>query len=167
MCIRDSLRAEQKSFGKKVSQAQGEEKETLLAEVKTLAQKVKAAENASNEAQATQDELLSRMENLIIDGVPTGGEEDYVTLKTVGEPRDLASEGFEPRDHLEIGELLDGIDMARGATVSGARFYFLKGAVARLEQALLSMALEQATKAGFTMFTTPAPVRPETMAGTG
>ncbi|MDN5655048.1 MAG: serine--tRNA ligase, partial [Kocuria sp.] len=87
----ESLRAEQKSFGKKVSQAQGEEKETLLAEVKTLAQKVKAAENASNEAQATQDELLSRMENLVIDGVPTGGEEDYVTLKTVGEPRDFAS----------------------------------------------------------------------------
>ncbi|MFI8596693.1 serine--tRNA ligase [Rothia koreensis] len=163
----ESLRAEQKSFGKKVSQAQGEEKETLLAEVKTVAQKVKAAENASNEAQATQDELLSRMENLIIDGVPTGGEEDYVTLKTVGEPRDFASEGFEPRDHLEIGELLDGIDMARGAKVSGARFYFLKGAVARLEQALLWMALDQATKAGFTMLTTPTLVRPETMAGTG
>lgn len=163
----ESLRAEQKAFGKKVSKAQGEEKEALLAEVKELAQKVKAAENSSNDAQATQDELLSRMENLIIDGVPTGGEDEFVTLKTVGEPRDFAAEGFEPRDHLEIGELLDGIDMARGAKVSGARFYFLKGVVARLEQALLWMALDQATKAGFTMLTTPTLVRPETMAGTG
>ncbi|WP_129659862.1 serine--tRNA ligase [Rothia uropygialis] len=163
----ESLRAEQKSFGKKVSRSTGEEKTALLAEVKELSQKVKAAENALNEAQASQDELLSRMENLIIDGVPTGGEDDFVTLKTVGEPRDFASEGFEPRDHLEIGELLDGIDMARGAKVSGARFYFLKGTVARLEQALLWMALDQATKAGFTMLTTPTLVRPETMAGTG
>lgn len=163
----ESLRAEQKAFGKKVSKAQGEEKEALLAEVKELAQKVKAAENSSNDAQARQDELLSRMENLIIDGVPTGGEDEFVTLKTVGEPRDFAAEGFEPRDHLEIGELLDGIDMARGAKVSGARFYFLKGVVARLEQALLWMALDQATKAGFTMLTTPTLVRPETMAGTG
>ena len=120
----ESLRAEQKSFGKKVSQAQGEEKQNLLAEVKDLSQRVKAAEAAANEAQATQDDLLSRMENLIIDGVPTGGEDDFVTLKTVGEPRDFSTEGFEPRDHLEIGELVDGIDMARGAKVSGARFYF-------------------------------------------
>lgn len=163
----ESLRAEQKSFGKKVSQAQGEEKQNLLAEVKDLSQRVKAAEAAANEAQATQDDLLSRMENLIIDGVPTGGEDDFVTLKTVGEPRDFSAEGFEPRDHLEIGELVDGIDMARGAKVSGARFYFLKGAVARLEQALLWMALDQATKAGFTMLTSPTLVRPETMAGTG
>ncbi|WP_269928444.1 serine--tRNA ligase [Kocuria massiliensis] len=163
----EALRAEQKAFGKKVSQAKGEEKQALLAEVKELSQRVKAAEAASNEAQAALDELLARMENLIIDGVPTGGEDDYVTIKTVGEPRDFAAEGFEPRDHLEIGELVDGIDMARGAKVSGARFYFLKGAVARLEQALLWMALDQATRAGFTMLTSPTLVRPETMAGTG
>ncbi|MCP3426733.1 serine--tRNA ligase [Rothia sp. AR01] len=163
----ESLRAEQKAFGKRVAQAQGEEKQALLAEVKDLSNRVKAASEASDAAQATQDELLAALENLVIDGVPTGGEEDYVVLKTVGEPRDFAADGFEPRDHLEIGELLDGIDMARGAKVSGARFYFLKGAVARLEQALLWMALDHATANGFTMLTTPTLVRPETMAGTG
>lgn len=163
----ESLRAEQKAFGKKVAQARGEEKQALLAEVKELSARVKEASEAADAAQAAQDELLSALENLVIDGVPTGGEDDYVVLKTVGEPRDFAAEGFEPRDHLELGELLDGIDMARGAKVSGARFYFLKGAVARLEQALLWMALDHATANGFTMLTTPTLVRPETMAGTG
>jgi seryl-tRNA synthetase len=163
----ESLRAEQKAFGKKVAQAQGEEKQALLAEVKELSARVKEASEAADAAQVAQDELISAMENLVIDGVPTGGEDDYVVLKTVGEPRDFAAEGFEPRDHLELGELLDGIDMARGAKVSGARFYFLKGAVARLEQALLWMALDHATANGFTMLTTPTLVRPETMAGTG
>lgn len=163
----ENLRAEQKAFGKKVAQAQGEEKQALLAEVKELSQRVAAAKETSEKAQETQDELLSSMENLIIDGIPAGGEDDFTVLKTVGEPRDFSAEGFEPRDHLEIGELVDGIDMARGAKVSGSRFYFLKGHVARMEQALLTMALDQATANGFTMMTTPTLVRPETMNGTG
>lgn len=163
----ENLRAEQKAFGKKVAQAQGEEKQALLAEVKELSQRVAAAKETSEKAQETQDELLSSMENLIIDGIPAGGEDDFTVLKTVGEPRDFSAEGFEPRDHLEIGELVDGIDMARGAKVSGSRFYFLKGHVARMEQALLTMALDQATANGFIMMTTPTLVRPETMNGTG
>lgn len=163
----ENLRAEQKAFGKKVATAKGEEKQTLLAEVKELSQRVDEAKAASEQAQEKQDDLLSRMENLIIEGIPAGGEENFKVLKTVGEPRDFAAEGFEPRDHLEIGELVDGIDMARGAKVSGSRFYFLKGYVARLEQALLTMALDQAIANGFTMMTTPTLVRPETMNGTG
>lgn len=163
----ETLRAEQKAFGKKVAQAKGEEKQALLAEVKELANRVSEAKAASDEAQATQDELVLRVENVIIDGVPTGGEDDYVVVKHVGEPRNFEAEGFEPRDHLEIGELVDGIDMQRGAKVSGSRFYFLKGHVARLEQALMWMALDQATANGFTMMTTPTLVRPETMNGTG
>ncbi|MFW0108125.1 serine--tRNA ligase [Rothia sp. P7181] len=163
----ENLRAEQKTFGKKVAQAQGEQKQALLAEVKELSERVAQAKTASEKAQAQQEELLTRMENLVIDGVPVGGEDDYVVLKTVGEPRNFEAEGFSPRDHLEIGELVDGIDMVRGAKVSGSRFYFLKGHVARLEQALLFMALDQAVSDGFTMMTTPTLVRPETMNGTG
>jgi seryl-tRNA synthetase len=75
--------------------------------------------------------------------------------------------GFEPRDHLEIGELLDAIDMARGAKVSGARFHFLKGVGARLELALMNMALDKAIANGFTPLITPTLVRPEIMQGTG
>ncbi len=122
----ESLRAEQKTFGKKVAQAGGEEKEQLLLEVKDLAQRVSLAKAAAEKAQSRQDELLLTIENLIISGIPAGGEDDYALVKTVGQPRDFSAEGFEPRDHLEIGELVAGIDMARGAKVSGSRFYFFE-----------------------------------------
>ncbi|BCT74458.1 serine--tRNA ligase [Sinomonas cyclohexanicum] len=163
----ETLRAQQNAFGKKVAAAKGEEKQALLAEVKDLAQKVKAAQSSADEAQAEMDELMRVVPNLIIDGIPAGGEDDYAVLKTVGTPRDFAAEGFEPRDHLEIGELLGAIDMERGAKVSGSRFYFLKGVGARLEIALLSMAMDQAVANGFIPMITPTLVRPETMQGTG
>ena len=88
-------------------------------------------------------------------------------LKHVGQPRDFAAEGFEARDHLEIGELVDGLDMARGAKVGGSRFYFLKRDIARLETALLRMGQDLAMDNDFIALTTPTLVRPEIMAGTG
>ncbi|GAB4097897.1 serine--tRNA ligase [Sinomonas halotolerans] len=163
----ETLRAEQNAFGKRVAAAKGEEKQALLAEVKDLAGRVKAAQAAADEAQAEMDELMRTVPNLIIEGIPAGGEDDYTVVKTVGTPRDFAAEGFEPRDHLELGELLGAIDMERGAKVSGSRFYFLRGVGARLELALLQMAMDQAVAAGFTPMITPTLVRPETMQGTG
>ena len=161
----ENLRAEQNAFGKRVAQAKGEEKQALLAEVKELAANVKAAAAEADAAQTTQDELLRVIPNLVLDGVPEGGEDDYVVVKTVGEPREFTD--FEPRDHLEIGELIGAIDMERGAKVSGSRFYFLKGVGARLEMALLQMAMDQAIANGFVPMITPTLVRPETMQGTG
>lgn len=161
----ENLRAEQNAFGKRVAQAKGEEKQALLAEVKELAANVKAAAAEADTAQTTQDELLRVIPNLVLDGVPEGGEDDYVVVKTVGEPREFTD--FEPRDHLEIGELIGAIDMERGAKVSGSRFYFLKGVGARLEMALLQMAMDQAISNGFVPMITPTLVRPETMQGTG
>ncbi|WP_026531523.1 serine--tRNA ligase [Arthrobacter sp. H41] len=163
----EALRAGQNAFGKRVAQAKGEEKQALLAEVKELAQSVKKATSVADELSAEQETLLRRLPNLIQDGVPAGGEDDFEVLKTVGVPRDFAAEGFEPRDHLELGELLGAIDMERGAKISGSRFYFLKGVGARLEIALLQMAMDQAVRAGFTPMITPTLVRPETMQGTG
>jgi seryl-tRNA synthetase len=163
----ETLRADQNAFGKKVAQAKGEEKQALLAEVKELAADVKKAAALADEARARQEDLVRRLPNLIEDGVPEGGEEDFEVLRTVGTPRDFAAEGFEPRDHLEIGELIGAIDMERGAKVSGSRFYFLKGVGARLELALLQMAMDQAVQAGFTPMITPTLVRPEIMQGTG
>jgi len=98
---------------------------------------------------------------------PAGGEDDYVVLREVGEPRDFESEGFTPRDHVELGDLLKAIDIDRGAKVSGARFYFLTGVGARLELALLMCAVDQAVAAGFTPMITPTLVKPEIMRGTG
>ena len=161
----EDLRAPQNVFGKKVAQAKGEEKQALLAEVKVLAAAVKAASAEADVAQARQEGLLRAIPNLIGEGVPAGGEDDYVVLKTVGAPREFPD--FEPKDHLEIGELIGAIDMERGAKVSGSRFYFLRGVGARLEMALLQMAMEQAIDAGFVPMITPTLVRPETMQGTG
>ena len=163
----ETLRAEQKSFGKKVAQAQGEQKQQLLAEVKDLSDRVKDADSRADAAQTTIDELLKALPNLIIDGIPAGGEDDFTVLKHVGQPRDFAAEGFEARDHLEIGELVDGLDMARGAKVGGSRFYFLKRDIARLETALLRMGQDLAMDNDFIALTTPTLVRPEIMAGTG
>ncbi len=163
----ERLRAEQKSFGKKVAQAGGDEKALLLAQVKDTAARVKQLEAEADTRGTELDALLRRVGNVIIDGVPTGGEDDYVVREIVGTPRDFAAEGFEPRDHLALGERLAAIDMERGAKVSGARFYFLTGVGARLELALLNLGLARAIAAGFVPMVTPALVRPEIMAGAG
>ena len=160
----EALRAEQNAFGKVVAAAPKDEKAALVAQVQELAARVKQAQAAQVEAEARFDEALRSIGNVIVDGVPTGGEEDYVLVKTVGAPRVF---DFEPLDHLAIGERLDAIDMARGAKVSGARFYFLKGVGARLEIALMSLALDKALANGFIPLITPTLVRPEIMQGTG
>ena len=163
----ETLRAEQKSLGRDVARAQGEERQELLARTKELAAQVKANEAAAAQAQLDLDALLTGIGNVIIDGVPSGGEEDYVVVETVGTPRDFAAEGFEPQDHLDIAEGLAALDMERGAKVAGSRFYFLTGVGARLEHALLTLGLQQAVAAGFTPMITPALVLPEVMRGAG
>ncbi len=163
----EAKRSEQKGLGKQVAKASGEEKSELLARTKSLAAEVKAANEAANAAGERFDELMKRMPNQVLDQVPRGGEEDFVTLETIGEPRDFAAEGFDPRDHVELGEMLGAIDLERGAKVSGSRFYFLTGVGARLEFALLNHAMAKATEWGFTQMIPPALVRPQAMEGTG
>ncbi|KAA2257100.1 serine--tRNA ligase [Solihabitans fulvus] len=160
----DGLRAEQKALGKEVGKARGEERDALLAKAKELAAEVKAAEAAQSEADAALHAAQRSLANLVEDGAPAGGEDDYVVRKHVGEPTAF---DFTPRDHVELGELLGAIDNERGAKVSGARFYFLTGVGAQLQLALLNMAMQQAIEAGFTPLITPSLVRPEIMEGTG
>ena len=160
----ESLRAEQNVFSKKVGQAQGEEKKALLAEVAQLATRVKEANAAVTEAEATYEAAVRKIANPIIDGIPAGGEDNFVTLREVGT---VPTFDFEPKDHLELGEILGAIDMTRGTKVSGARFYFLRGIGARLELALMNLALDRALEAGFVPLITPTLVRPEIMQGTG
>ncbi|MEU3890718.1 serine--tRNA ligase [Streptomyces sp. NPDC029041] len=163
----DELRAEQKALGKLIPKAAGDEKAELLKKAGQLAADVKAAD-ADRDAAATEtQELLQRLGNLVHPDVPVGGEEDFVTLETHGTIRDFDAEGFEPKDHLALGQLLGAIDVERGAKVSGSRFYFLTGVGALLELALVNAAMAQATAAGFTPVLTPALVRPQSMAGTG
>ncbi len=160
----EAKRAEQKQLGKLVAQAQGEEKQELLARTKALSGAVKAAEAAQGEAEVAWRTALMEIPNLAADEVPAGGEDDYVVLEHVGEPRTF---DFEPRDHVELGRLLGAIDLERGAKVSGSRFYFLTGHGARLELALVQMAMDQAQQAGFIPVIAPSLVKPKAMEGTG
>ncbi|MDI3420490.1 serine--tRNA ligase [Streptomyces luteolus] len=163
----DELRAEQKQLGKLIPKASPEERAELLGRAEQLKSDVKAADAEQDEAKAETDRLLLQLGNLVHPDVPVGGEEDFVELETHGTIRDFGAEGFEPKDHLELGTLLGAIDVERGAKVSGSRFYFLTGVGALLELALVNAALAQATAAGFTPMLTPALVRPQSMAGTG
>ncbi|QIY56585.1 serine--tRNA ligase [Streptomyces platensis] len=163
----DELRAEQKSLGKLIPKAAGDEKAELLKKAGELSAAVKAADAAQDEAKEETQALLRKLGNLVHPDVPVGGEEDFRVLETHGTIRDFTAEGFEPKDHLEIGELLGAIDVERGAKVSGSRFYYLTGVGALLELALVNAAIAQATAAGFTPMLTPALVRPRAMEGTG
>ena len=163
----ESLRAEQKTVSRSVGKASPQERPAVLARAKELAARVKEAEARADAAAVALDELAHQLANLI-EGAPAGGEEDYVVLRHEGPaPRDFAAEGFAPADHLALGEGLDIIDTRRGAKVSGARFYFLKGAGMRLELALMTAALDLAAAHGFTPMTTPTLVTPQVMGGTG
>ena len=163
----ERLRSEQKSLGKRIAQAQGEEKQALLAETKSLAADVKAAETAQGEAEDEWREAVLAIPNPAADEAPAGGEDDYVVLEEVGTPRDFAAEGFTPRDHVDLGRILGAIDVERGAKVSGSRFYYLTGPGADLEFALVNMAMDQAREAGRTPVVPPTLVKPRAMEGTG
>ncbi|MDJ1136170.1 serine--tRNA ligase [Streptomyces iconiensis] len=163
----DELRSEQKQLGKLIPKAEGEEKAELLRRTGELSGAVKAADAAQDEAAAETQRLLSRLGNLVHPDVPVGGEEDFAVLETIGTPRDFGAEGFEPKDHLELGQKLGAIDVERGAKVSGSRFYYLTGVGALLELALVNAAIAQATEAGLTPMLTPALVKPQAMEGTG
>ncbi|MEV0038495.1 serine--tRNA ligase [Streptomyces sp. NPDC056909] len=163
----DELRSEQKSLGKLIPKASAEEKAELLRKAEQLKADVRAADAEQHDADEEARRLLLQLGNIVHPDVPVGGEEDFVVLETHGTIRDFAAEGFEPKDHLELGESLGAIDVERGAKVSGSRFYYLTGVGALLELALVNAAIGQATEAGFIPMLTPALVRPRAMEGTG
>ena len=163
----EKLRAEQKAMGKEVATAHGDDKAQLLATTRELSTQVKEAEVAQIRAEQALAAAMTRLPNLAAPEAPAGGEDDYVVLEHVGEPRDFAAEGFDPLDHVELGKRLGAIDIERGAKVSGARFYYLTGVGADLELALVNMAMDQARGAGFTTMIAPSLVRPRAMEGTG
>ena len=178
----DELRNQQKTLSKQIGPLQGAlkkasddgaraaaqaELDALMAQAQGLADEVKEAERAAAAAGETVDALWLQVSNLVNLESPVGGEEDFTVLEEVGTPRDFAAEGFEPRDHLALGELLGAIDVERGAKVSGSRFFYLTGPGALLEFALLNLAMQQAVEHGLTPMITPSLVLPSAMEGTG
>ena len=163
----ERLRSEQKALGKQIPRAQDAHKRELLDQAKELAGRVRAAEAHQAEAAARLRSAALALPNPAAIDAPSGGEDDYVVLDQVGAIRDFSADGFEPRDHVELGRLLGAIDIERGAKVSGSRFYYLIGDGALLELALLQLAMDQAVAAGFTPMIPPALVKPRAMEGTG
>ncbi|MBD8062836.1 serine--tRNA ligase [Oceanitalea stevensii] len=159
----EELRSEQKEVSRSVGKATPDERPAALARAKELAERVKVAERDAAAAAEEASTITYQLSNVVVDGVPPGGEDDFVVLRTEGERRELE----QVRDHLELGEGLAAIDVKRGAKVSGARFYYLTGIGARLELALLNAAMDQAIAAGFTPMITPTLVSPQVMSGTG
>jgi seryl-tRNA synthetase len=161
------LRQEQNVLSKSVGAAKGDEKTALLANAKELADKVKAADSKRSEIEEQAKQLVMQLSNLLDSEAPIGGEEDFVTIEHIGTPRDFAKDGFEPKDHVELGKLLGAIDTERGAKVAGSRSYYLTGAGAMLEFALVNYAISSALKNGFTPVIPPVLVNPSAMEGTG
>ena len=163
----EEARARQKEIGKQVAKAAPDEKAKLIAQTKELSEQVASFKASADTADEQYTTAMWPLSNIVEPQAPEGGEDDYVVMRKVGQIRDFAAEGFEPKDHLTLGEEVAGIDMKRGVKVSGSRFYFLRGDVARLQIAMLTMAVDQAQEHGFILAITPTLVRPEVMRGTG
>ena len=163
----ETIRAEQNALSKLVGAAKGDEKTALLENAKELANKVKAADAKRSELEAKTREYLLKISNLIDLDAPVGGEEDFKVIEEIGKPRDFKGEGFEPKDHVELGKFLKAIDTERGAKVAGSRSYYLTGPGAMLEFALVNYAISSAVKAGFIPVIPPVLVNPAAMEGTG
>ncbi|MEO3927372.1 serine--tRNA ligase [Micromonosporaceae bacterium B7E4] len=159
----EALRAEQKQLGKRMPKADPAEKAGLLARTKDLSAEVKAAEAAVGAAEAALRRAQYAIPNVVEQGTPPGGEDDFVLLREVGTRPEIEN----PRDHLELGEALRAIDVERGAKTSGSRFYYLTGVGALLQLGLLQLAVAQAVEHGFVPTITPSLVKPEAMEGTG
>ncbi len=151
----DDLRAKQKQLSEKRE----------ISEAKEVKEQIQALEAALREAEASREEVLLQIPNLPLPEVPQGKDEsENVVLREVGERPQF---DFEPKDHLELGRLLDIIDFETGAKVTGAGFYFLKNDGVLLELALIHYAFDFLSERGFNLWLTPDLAREKFYLGTG
>lgn len=133
----------------------------LIAEGKSIKEYLMDLEAKFNEVDADYQAQLNGIPNVIFDDVPEGGEEDSVEIKAWGEKKSGAT------DHLDYATSRDWVDFERGAKVAGAKFYYLKGDLALLENAIIQFALNKLVAKGLTFMTVPNMVNQRTMTGTG
>ncbi|MFZ3009652.1 MAG: serine--tRNA ligase [Candidatus Microsaccharimonas sp.] len=143
------------------SQLKGQPEQTVIDEVRGIKDQLAEIEPRIAEIDTTYQDLLNSIPNTLQADVPIGGEEDSVEIKTWGEFKTGAT------DHLDFATARDWVDFERGAKVAGAKFYYLKGDLALLENAITQFALELVTKKGFTFLTVPIMVNSRTATGTG
>jgi seryl-tRNA synthetase len=162
----EAMRAERKRASDAIGARKkaGEDASAEMAATRELGERIKAGETTLNSAEAKLHELLLTIPNLVLDDVPSGGEEDSVVLREVGERTRF---DFAPKDHVDLGLALDVIDIERAAKVSGSRFAYLKGDLVLLEFALVRYGLDTVMGKGFRPVVPPVLVREEAMYGTG
>jgi seryl-tRNA synthetase len=163
----DRLRAERNANAKAVgmAKAKGEDASALIAKGEGLIAGLAAAEGKLAVVQAELEAWQLGLPNLLHESVPDGRDESAnLEVRRVGEPKRL---GFKPRDHVEIGEHLKGVDFDAAARISGARFVVLRGQVARLHRALAQFMLDLHTREhGYTELYVPYLVQPQALLGT-
>ncbi len=154
-----------RAIGKAKGQGDEETAQALMTEVAELKSKIPELEEKEREVSGRLQEILAALPNLPADGVPPGeDEDDNVEIDRWGEPRKF---DFDPKEHSDIGPVL-GLDFETAAAMSGARFAFLRGQMARLHRAIGQFMLDQQTTAhGFQECAPPMLVRDEAVFGTG
>jgi seryl-tRNA synthetase len=164
----DRVRAERNANAKAVGIAKGrkEDASALLARAEELTRQLEASDAAINAVQAKLDGLLLGIPNLLHESVPEGRDESAnKEVRRWGEPKKFA---FTPKDHVELGEKLGGLDFESAAKISGARFSVMKGGVARLHRALAQFMLDLHTREhGYTEVYVPYLVLGQALQGTG
>ena len=161
----ENMRAKRNAGSKQIPKLKGEEKAKALADMKELSTTLKKREPELRAVEEEVNELLLTVPQPPAEGVPDGeSEEDNVEVQRWGEPPEF---DFQPRDHVELGEMLDIIDIPRGVKLAGQRCYVLKNEGARLEIAVLNFAFDYMLRQGFTPLIVPVLVREDMMVGTG
>jgi len=156
----DALRAKQNKASLDIASLSGKERDKKIAESKKFKSKLEKAEKQLKSTQEVFFELMAVVPNIPFAEVPVGGESDNKVLRKKGVPTKFK---FKPKDHLQLGEALDVIDVKRAAKVSGSRFQYLKGDLALLEFALINFAMDIARKDGFIPIIPPVLIKPESM----
>ena len=163
----EQLQARRNALSKQIGQAKGKGEDTsaLMAEVGGIADQLQTGAARLEQIQAELQQMLMGLPNLPQPGVPDGADETgNVEVRRWGQPRSF---DFTPRDHVDLGAPL-GLDFETGAKLSGARFSFLRGPVARLHRALAQFMLDlQTLEHGYTECYTPYIVNREVLEGTG
>ena len=164
----DRIRSERNANAKAVGMAKGrgEDVAPLIAKGEKLTQELVAAEEGLTAVQAELEQWQLGLPNLLHDSVPEGRDETgNVEVRRWGEPRQFS---FKPRDHIEVGEGLGGLDFEAAARISGARFVVMKSQVARLHRALAQFMLDLHTNEhGYTEVYVPYLVQKQALLGTG
>ncbi len=162
--VGDALRHEAKETASKIPKASNDERPTLISRGKELKGQVAENETALKQVEANLRDQQSLVPNLTHPDAPIGEEKDHVTLREVGEKPNF---DFTPKNHVELMQSLDLLDLEAGSKVAGHGFYYLKNEAVLLELALIQYAIQKVRSEGFTLYTTPDLARDEVLEGIG